>query len=525
NMSHEMRTPLNAVVGMGALLGDAGLTGESAGHLRALRGAADALLALINDLLDLTKIESGEILFEQVPFEPREVLAGVTEMVQFAADAKGLRLEVVVDEAVPPVLIGDPNRVRQVILNLVGNAVKFTEEGEVAVQATLAGRDGPTCRLRIAVRDTGIGISEAQQEAIFDRFTQASSDTTRRYGGTGLGLAIVRELTERQGGTVTLESASGEGSTFTVEIPFAVGEGLAPESESAPADLSGARLLLVEDNVLNQAVARQMLERWGAEVTVAENGRLGVEAVLAASGAGTPFDLVLMDVQMPEMDGFEATRRIRERFSSADLPVLALTASALVEQREQMDAAGMDDLVLKPFRPDHLRARIAAHLGDTRRASGDSLPPEAPGAAGSASGDLASGDLASDDLASDAAVYPTDVLDLSALSADTGGDAAFVLHVLDLFAQVAPEASGDIRRATEARDGDALARAAHKLKSSAGILGAADLHAALSALETAARDDVPEGFGGLSRDALAHIETTLAAVAALRPRVEDGSTL
>ena len=463
NMSHEMRTPLNAVLGMGELLRETPLDDEQRHLLRALSFSADQLLALINDLLDVAKIESGQIQFERVPFRLAEVVGGVAEAVRFRADDKGLDLVLDPADDVPACLVGDPVRLSQILLNLLSNAVKFTERGRVrlAVSRADAGAGGDGAEgglaLRFTVEDTGVGIPSDKLAAVFDRFTQARSDTTRKFGGTGLGLAIVKELTERQGGTVRVESVEGEGTTFAVTIPFAVAED-APEAVLADdaVDLSGARLLLVEDNPLNQFVARRMLEGWGADVEIAENGREGVEAVEAAHEAGRPFDLVLMDVQMPEMDGFEATRRIRQRHDSAALPVLALTASALVEQRGQMEAAGMDDLVLKPFKPAHLRRAVAAHLGLAAR-------PSAARAQTSSSADP--------------------LVDLALLEENVGGDHDFILHLIGLFEGLVPTAVRDMERALAAEDLAALASAAHKLKSSAGILGLGRLHALLGEVE------------------------------------------
>ena len=463
NMSHEMRTPLNAVLGMGELLRETPLDDEQRHLLRALSFSADQLLALINDLLDVAKIESGQIQFERVPFRLAEVVGGVAEAVRFRADDKGLDLVLDPADDVPACLVGDPVRLSQILLNLLSNAVKFTASGRVRLSASRSGAgvggDGAEGQvaLRFEVEDTGVGIPEDKLAAVFDRFTQASSDTTRKYGGTGLGLAIVKELTERQAGSVSVESTEGEGTRFAVTIPFAVADA-APGAvlTEEEADLSGARILLVEDNPLNQFVARRMLEGWGAAVEISENGREGVEAVEAAHEAGQPFDLVLMDVQMPEMDGFEATRRIRERHTSDALPILALTASALVEQRDQMDAVGMDGLVLKPFKPTHLRRIVAARLGRAAPASvsrTQSSPASAP------------------------------LVDLTLLEENVGGDREFIVHLIDLFEGLVPTAARDMERALATEDLPALAGAAHKLKSSAGILGLGRLHALLGEVE------------------------------------------
>lgn len=485
NMSHEMRTPLNAVLGMGELLRQTALDGEQRHLLSALSFSADQLLALINDLLDVAKIESGQIKFERVPFSLREVVENAAETIRFRAVEKGLDLDVDLAPDLPAYLVGDPVRLSQVLLNLLSNAVKFTQGGRVCLSVETVSEDvlsehvdgsdaQPDERavLRFAVEDTGIGIPADKLATIFERFSQARSDTTRRFGGTGLGLAIVKELTERQGGAVHLDSTEGEGSTFTVMLPFTVTEALPDMApDAADADLSGTRLLLVEDNPLNQFVARRMLEGWGASVDVAEHGAAGVETVESADAEGTPFDLVLMDLQMPEMDGFEATRRIRERYPSHVLPVLALTASAIVEQRDQMDEAGLDGLVLKPFKPAHLRRTIAAHLGRSE--------PPAP---------------------SDSEVAAS--IDLSAVEESIAGDAEFFAHLVELFQNLVPETEHAMRQALADDDPSALAAAAHRLKSSAGILGARDLHRLLSDLERDAETMGGEELGTLVDEVL-----------------------
>ena len=456
NMSHEMRTPLNAVLGMSELLRETPLDGEQHQFLRALSFSADQLLALINDLLDVAKIESGQIQFERVPFRLDEVVEGAAEAVRFRADEKGLPLTLGVEPSVPLHLVGDPVRLSQILLNLLSNAVKFTERGRVRFAVALDGAVGDGAAdedvtLRFTVEDTGVGIPADKLATVFERFTQARSDTTRKFGGTGLGLAIVKELTERQGGAVTVESEVGRGTAFTVTLPFAVAEAAPEVHVEDEADLDGARLLLVEDNPLNQFVARRMLEGWGAAVEVAENGREAVDAVEAAHAAGASFDLVLMDVQMPEMDGFEATRRIRRRHAPDALPILALTASALVEQRDRMEAAGMNGLVLKPFKPVHLRRAVAARLGRA-------VPPAEPAPSGP-------------------------LVDLALLEENTNGDADFIVRLVDLFADLVPDAVRSIEAALAADDLPALAAAAHKLKSSAGILGVGRLHTLLGEIE------------------------------------------
>ncbi len=463
NMSHEIRTPMNAILGMAHLLRNTGPTAEQSQYLAAIHRSAESLLALINDVLDIAKIESGRIQFEHIAFRLHETIDNVCEMVRLDADDKGVGLSVHVGDDVPSVLRGDPVRLTQVLLNLVTNALKFTPTGGVSVNVQCVSRDDGEALLEFEVADTGIGIASDQLERIFESFTQARSDTTRQYGGTGLGLAIVRELVERQGGRVSVASEEGEGSKFTVRIPYEIAADtnlptIDEHEDHAEHVLRGFRILVAEDNELNQLVTRSMLQEWGASVEIAENGRIAVEMVQSNS-----YDLVLMDIQMPEMDGCTSARYIRETLQvpATELPILALTASTLLERRDEVRAAGMNDFILKPFVPADLRARILDHLRIAR--------PESAGAEATQS-------------LEDAAV------DMSFLRANTLGQEQLIPQMIDLFLQQTPS---NIERMTRsfAEDRPAEVRAtAHKLKSSAGMLGAARLKSVLEKIEDAVRD-------------------------------------
>ncbi len=361
NVSHELRTPLNAVVGLAHLLEATRMDAEQQRHLEGVRFAADALLEVINDLLDFARMRSGRISFVREPFELRPVLEGLVGFVTPSARARGLSVALEVDDAVPATVVGDPSRLNQVLLNLVTNAIKFTHRGGVTLRVGRAAGDGPGLPLRFSVSDTGIGIGPEDQQRIFEAFQQARSETTRRFGGSGLGLAIVKEVVQQQGGTVGLESAVGLGTTFHVTLPFETSDERLPTAAepSVVPSLVGRRVLLVEDNELNQRVATKILERAGAVVVTAGNGREGVERARTE-----PFDVVLMDIQMPEMDGYEAAWRIRHDLGIPDerLPIVALTATALTDEQRRGRASGMTDFILKPFRPDLLCRRVAGIL-------------------------------------------------------------------------------------------------------------------------------------------------------------------
>jgi signal transduction histidine kinase/DNA-binding NarL/FixJ family response regulator len=350
-MSHEIRTPMNGIVGMLELLSTASLTREERENLDLAKESADSLLPLLNDILDFSKIEAGRCELEAVPFDVRELFSAALRPLELRAKMKSLEFRVDISSAVPALVVGDPGRLRQVLTNLVGNAIKFTERGRIDVRLSRrASTDGEVC-LEAVVRDTGIGIRCDNQRRIFEAFGQAESSTSRRFGGTGLGLAITNQLVEMMGGSIRVESQPGVGSTFTFVARFgavAAGAGVAKVEQDRvpmPRRPGPFRILLAEDGAVNQKVATRLLQRRGHYVTVVENGREAIRML-----DEEVFDLVLMDVEMPEMDGVQATRAIREREKAINrhIPIIAMTAHAIKGDRERFLAAGMDDYVAKP---------------------------------------------------------------------------------------------------------------------------------------------------------------------------------
>ncbi|MEI6861037.1 MAG: response regulator [Verrucomicrobiota bacterium] len=350
-MSHEIRTPMNGVIGMLQLVRDSPLSTAQREQLAIAADSAETLLHLLNDILDLSKIESGKLEFEVVTFSPAATVSEAVALFRAPVEAKGLYLTCTLDPGLPTAVTGDSLRLRQVLLNLVGNAVKFTERGGVEVGLELVEIKDSEAVLRFRVRDTGIGMDEVTRTRIFKKFTQADSSTTRRYGGSGLGLAISQLLVHRMGGDIALASRPGEGSEFSFILSLSVAAAL-PDHANAPAakvrQFRG-RVLVVEDNAVNQRVIELMLRRTGLDVTVVDNGHDAVTRI-----AQEPWALVLMDMQMPGIDGAEATRRIRRQLAGRSLPIIVLTANAMPEDRVTCREAGMNDFLAKPVRQSEL---------------------------------------------------------------------------------------------------------------------------------------------------------------------------
>lgn len=376
NMSHEIRTPMTAILGFTDLLLDSVDDPENIEAIRTIKENGNYLLDLINDILDLSKIEADKCEVERITCKPHEIIANVASLMRVRAAAKGLLLEIQFEGDIPETIESDPTRLRQVLINIVGNAIKFTETGTVRIVTRLLNEPGQDAKLKFDVIDSGIGIAEAGIENLFNAFTQADNSTTREFGGTGLGLAICKRLAELLGGEIVVSSTLGKGSTFSFTIATGsldnvklmqnwtvsiIKETSPNASVKIDPQLNNSRILLVEDGPDNQRLIGFVLKKAGAEVALAENGQVGFDLAIAAKAAGTPFDVILMDMQMPILDGYRATRQLREQGYTE--PIIALTAHAMSEDRQKCLDAGCDDYTTKPINRGELIQLISKYAG------------------------------------------------------------------------------------------------------------------------------------------------------------------
>jgi CheY-like chemotaxis protein/nitrogen-specific signal transduction histidine kinase/HPt (histidine-containing phosphotransfer) domain-containing protein len=451
NMSHEIRTPLNAILGFTHILQKSNLDAEQQKHIQVIHSSGNNLLSIVNEILDLSKIEAGMMRIEQTPFRPAEVMANVEEMLRQKADEKKLRLIVNVDSEIPDTVSGDAVRLTQVLINLISNAIKFTEDGGVYVRVTPYKRDGETISLEFLVRDTGIGIPKEKQQHIFERFEQAEAATTRRFGGTGLGLSIVKHLIDLQKGTITLNSEQGYGTSFLVVLPYKLTNEVASSvhvdklPDAVPVANNKVTILVAEDNTLNQHLMRHLLKNWGFEFDIVGNGVLAVEAVRQK-----PYNMVLMDIQMPEMDGHAATRFIRNDLGSS-IPIIAMTAHAMSGEREKCIANGMNDYISKPIDEKKLYQLITQYsttmnLPATTVIQHQAFNQQVPAG-------------------------PAKVINLQYVDEIAGGDASFKKDIIREFVNQVPAKINTLEKAIAANNFSSIRGIAHEMKTTVHFLG------------------------------------------------------
>ncbi|HOS48898.1 MAG TPA: response regulator [Bacteroidia bacterium] len=471
NMSHEIRTPIHGIISLTQFVLKTELNGEQTNYLNLIKKSADTLLVIVNDILDLSKIDSGKMTFEEVPFNLRDTIQTAVAAFIPKTIEKNIQIKTSVSPNLPEYIAGDPVRLTQILNNLLGNAVKFTEKGFIAIGASATESNGDSVVIEFTIKDTGIGIPQHKIGTIFESFTQAGSDITRKYGGTGLGLNISKQLVEKQNGTINVESVIDEGTTFIVKMPFMISKESTITEESSSTvinennrDLS---ILVAEDHDINRFIIEKMLKEWGFKTAFATTG---TEAVQKASEA--TYDLILMDVEMPDMNGYRATEVIRTEFTSSmkNVPIVAMTGNAMTGERERCLEAGMNDYISKPFKPEELKQLIL------KLTVKESI---------TASENTNSVEVKKEDEMETA--ITTRQTDLTFLKEISDNNEQFFREFITMFLNNTPKSIQDMKTSLMSTDWEALRQAAHKVKPSFNYVGLKELNALSAKIEEFAK--------------------------------------
>lgn len=464
NMSHEIRTPMNAIIGFTNLMigQDNNFSPEQKKYIKAIHDAGEHLMVIINDILDFSKIESGKMVIEKLDFSLPELIEKVINLFKQKADEKNIQLSCCIEENVPRHVTGDPVRLNQVLVNIISNAIKFTEQGYVRLHIKVLTVSDAGVTIRISAEDTGIGIPQDKLNTIFESFTQASNDTTRKYGGTGLGLTIVKKIIELQNGAISVESKPGQGTIFNIDMPFekSISDNIKgkienKDKEEAVEYAKNVRVLMAEDNELNQALATSVFKKIGWPLDIAGNGLIAIEKLKSGQ-----YDIILMDIQMPEMDGYTATLKIRNELAPplSQIPIMAITAHALNSEVKKCLEGGMNDYIAKPFKIEELIKKVSVLVKKS-----------APSSA-------ASSEAKSDD-------DKNKMIDLSNLYEMSGNSPETVNTIINLFLTQAPERIDELASFMEQRNWESLKMICHKMKSSYALLGVRDLRKYMEIIE------------------------------------------
>ena len=498
NVSHEIRTPMNGVLGMAHLLNKTNPTKEQEEYIDAIKISASNLMVIINDILDFSKINAGKIEFNENEFNFRDLMKGIIQTLQVKADEKKIKIGCTIDYRIKDNLVGDPIRLNQILINLMGNAVKFTENGKILLDVKLLDQKDNICKIRMKIKDSGIGIPENKLQSIFESFEQAENNK-RRYEGTGLGLTIVKQLVELQGGNISVTSRINEGSEFTVDMTFRLGKNqqkqdiILHNEQIEALNFSNVSVLIVEDNKVNQLLLKNMLKKFGFDkLETAENGRIALNKLRENN-----FDLVLMDIQMPEMDGYEITHEIRTRLRKEmrNIPVIAITADASDKEKAKAKEAGLDDYIVKPYTPEELYFTIIKYVKP--------LDSNIKGPRKNNTTAISN--------------YKEAGMNLDFLEKFTGGDQELTIQLMEIFLKQVPEAVQKLSHSIASHDWTETHAVSHKIKSSIAIFELNELKKLITNIEEYSRDKVnlekiPNAFSAFregTRYAIRNLEAEL----------------